>query len=191
MTIELLFQDGWQRLKSLPDDPHNSISLGKSTSSAQCFALIFPVSRHQSMPFGERQSVIDGIHHSLGERQALIEVDSGITKSEERYIYSIIKSQLDSSGVQYFLRANIESSLGIVEINAFFDEVGITGQRDSTIFSVARNQGVNESEWMRDPYDDTFRRSYMMNISEEQRFDNLFPEHPLSQARKLIHTLCN
>ena len=55
MTIELLFQDGWQRLKSLPDDPHNSISLGKSTSSAQCFALIFPVSRHQSMPFGERQ----------------------------------------------------------------------------------------------------------------------------------------
>lgn len=195
MNINVLLHDGWQRLKSIPSDPPESVSFGKITSSSQCFALIFPIDTQRAMPFNDTQSIIEGIHQSLGDNQALIEVDNGNKSfngqfANNRFIYSIIKTRLDLSGVQYFVRANIKLQNGVIEVNAFFDEVGTTGVRDATILGLMKQQGLNNlSQWMRDPYDSTLQRPCMMNLSEKEQYDSLFPDHPLSQARRLVHIL--
>lgn len=38
--------------------------------------------------------------------------------------------------------------------------------------------------WMRDPYDESIHLPLMMNLSELEEFDEMFPEHPLSRLRK-------
>lgn len=195
MNIRGLIIDGWQQLETMPDDPEETIALGKMTSMAQCFVRIYPIRDVQVMPFDNTKVVIEGIHQSLANSQALIEVNNGRDSNGCRFIYSIIKNRLEPSGVQYFLRAHIEIGIrGVVsEINGFFDESGTTGLRDSTIYQLAVNKGIilpgSSNHWQRDPYDATFDRPYLMNMSENEEFDKCFPEHPLSLSRKLIQTI--
>ena len=42
------------------------------------------------------------------------------------------------------------------------------------------------SKWFADPYDSDFKHHFLKNKSEDEQFDEFFPEHPLSQARLLI-----
>ena len=74
-------------------------------------------------------------------------------------------------------------------------EQGITGIRDSAILSLMITNGTvkrdNEEEgrlkgWMRDPYDNSINLPFMMNLSESEKFDDMFPNHPLSRLRKYL-----
>ena len=40
--------------------------------------------------------------------------------------------------------------------------------------------------WMKDPYDENIDLPYMMNLSEKEEYDKMFPEHPLSRLRKYL-----
>ena len=193
MDIRLFFQDGWHALQHMPEDPECSFPYGKQTSSSVCYALLFPVEAPQAMPFDDKQSIIDGIHQALADNQALIEVENGrnATKNGENisYVYSIIKTLREHSFVQYFMRANIKDSDGLFEVHALFNPMGDTGIRDATIFELMSQQGMDEDDWMRDPYDNSMRRPFLMNLSEQRQYDKRFPDHPLSQARHLVEIL--
>ena len=190
MNLDALLQDGWKRIQSLPDDPKDSVSIGKMTPNAQCFALVFPIDEGRAMPFNNNWEIINGIHRSLAENQALIEVNSGCDKDGVKYVYSIIKTLQEQQVVQYFARVNIKTATDYFEANAFFDETGTTGFRDATVYEyVKRQYPEDEIQWMKDPYDDTFQQPYLMNISELEQFDEMFPDHPLSQARRFIRLL--
>ena len=192
MNIDSLLQDGWQRLQSLPQDPRGSISIGKMTSNAQCLALIYPINAQRSMSFNNDQEIIDGIYESLSDNQALIEVKGGCKADGGKYIYSIVKTLRDDYGVQYCLKADIETSIGLLEVHAFFEETGTTGIRDAIIRELAiRECSEEEFQWTFDPYDKNSQRRYLMNLSELEQYDIMFPEHPLSQARHMIHLLCS
>jgi hypothetical protein len=39
---------------------------------------------------------------------------------------------------------------------------------------------------MKDPYDEKFDRGILMNLSEKREYDYSFPNHPLSEMRRLI-----
>jgi hypothetical protein len=43
--------------------------------------------------------------------------------------------------------------------------------------------------WAFDPYDNNFTRGFLMNLSENSQFDEMFLLHPLSEARKFIKEL--
>lgn len=43
--------------------------------------------------------------------------------------------------------------------------------------------------WMKDPYDENIDLPYMMNLSEKEEYDKMFPEHPLSRLRKYLADL--
>ena len=145
------------------------------------------------MPYEHPEEIIDGIHRTLDSNQALIEVKSGQTSNDQKIVHSIVKTPKTPSGVTYFVRANIFRKDSIFEIRATFEESGLTGQRDATIFEIARQQGVismdDTSNWMFDPYDPSLKRPYLMNLSEQEQFDEYFPEHPLSQARRFVNML--
>jgi hypothetical protein len=73
-------------------------------------------------------------------------------------------------------------------------EVETTGQRDSMVFQDLLSNGQIEIDhdagsitgWIQDPYDPTLVSALTMNQSERAEYDSLFPDHPLSRARRIL-----
>lgn len=71
-------------------------------------------------------------------------------------------------------------------------EVGVTGMRDSVILDKHIREGDVSLEddgikgWFYDPYDTSIQEGVLMNKSEQVQYDEMFPEHPLSQTRRLL-----
>lgn len=187
----LTMPEGYQKGETLPEDPDGCVNYYKGTSSYAAFIQAFPIPYTVAMSFGSPKEIIDGIHKSLSDNQALIEVKTGMTKRSYHYAYSIIKTLKDKAGVQYFLLLQIWYGHIVLNIKAFFDEAGITGTRDTTIWELMCREGIvsieDKSNWSFDPYDKDFKHDYQMNLSEKEEYDKLFPEHPLSQCRQFAN----
>ena len=142
------------------------------------------------MPYEDENAVVAGIHGALGDSQGLVEVKSGTTKNQYRYIYSIVKSKLEPSGMEYILTLHIDMNDYTINIQSYFDEAGMTGLRDTAIMNKMLNEGKitppNMDGWFRDPYDENYKKGLLMNMSECVEYDAMFPQHPLSEMRNLI-----
>ena len=179
----------YQQLESTQDTPPDSVVFGTETETIRCVIMLFPIESKKAMPFGKQKKVIDSIHQCLDDGQGLIEVETGKTKGGSRFVYSIVKTKLEPFGVQYTLRAHIDHPNGPIEILAFFEEAGMTGQRDAVVFQIARSQKLvdqNMNGWMKDPYTPDYKKGLLMNLSEQRKFDQHFPGHPLTELRKYI-----
>ena len=167
----------YQKLNALPEDPEECVTYGKQTEGSLCIVSVYPILSSNAMDFNGKESLIDGIHRSLAVNQAIIEVDSGFLDSGKRYIYSLIKTKLKPSGVQYFLLMHIQESSRVTAVKAFFDEQGITGIRDNMVLELYYQKQPNFSldQWTFDPYDSKFKADYKMNLSEQAMFDDYFP----------------
>lgn len=188
-NLNVKIADGFMKMNSMPDDPADSVVYGNECSTMTSFMLLFPISKEKAMPFGKPELIINGIHDSLADNQGLIEVNSGRTKCGIDYIYSIIKTKNQPSGVQYTLRGHFNYKHEPLEILAFFDEAGITGQRDAIIFGLARRENIideNMNGWIADPYSADYKKGFLMNLSEQREYDKHFPGHPLTELRKFI-----
>ena len=181
----------YQKVDSMPDDPVESIPYMVQTGNAMCFALIFPVDESKSLP-RTKESLIAGIRQFLGKNQGLIQVEA-----TEDYVYSIVKTLKEPSGVQYILTYQRFFPEFILNIQAFFEEIGTTGIRDSVGYEMCRRQNLVGTEedpfagWARDPYDGSIREGALMNLSECEEFDEQFPGFPLSMCREFVRTLVN
>ena len=180
----------YQILDKFPEDPMYSVNYGKDTSNCVSFMQSFPMSARRTMDYYNVQKIINGIHQSLGDNQALIEVKAGKTNHNRQYVYSIVKTKCEPSGVEYFMLMHVAYEDIAINVNGHFVEAGMTGMRDTMVWELACRQGLvsisNNSKWMYDPYDKTMDRPYMMNLSEKEEYDEMFPEHPLSQCRKFV-----
>lgn len=180
----------YKLLEKAPEDPMYCVNYGMNTTNNISFIQSFPISARSTMDYYNVQKIISGIHQSLGENQALIEVKAGKTKNNRQYVYSIVKTLNKPSGVQYFMLMHIAYENIAINVNGHFIETGMTGLRDTTIWELAYREGIvsstNNSKWCFDPYDKTLKRSYLMNLSEKEEYDEMFPDHPLSQCRKFV-----
>lgn len=187
--VEIIIPAYYQQVDSAPEDPENSIPFAAQTEHASCFVLITPVDYSKSLP-RTQADLIDGIRKFLKDNQGFIKVETG-----NDYVYSIIKNLKDPSGVQYTLTYQKFCKDFIINIQGFFEESGMTGLRDSTIFSIMKNESVFGSEedpfegWAQDPYDENNKIGARMNLSEKEEFDEKFPEFPLSLCREFINTV--
>lgn len=185
----LIVPDYYQQVDSMPEDPVGSVPLAVQTENAMCLVMLQEIEPQEAMPFGNPQSVINGIHECLGDDQGLIEVEAGGDEGS-RFIYSIVKILKNSEvpeGVQYTLALDREYGDKVVHVQGFFDEQGTTGMRDSMVFSMFMPESALEermSEWTFDPYDPGYKRGHLMNQSECMQFDATFPNHPLTMARE-------
>lgn len=187
LTIQ--FPEKYESLATLPEDPVGALSFGKDTSGAVCFVQTYPVKEKETMPMSDNQSIIDAIHEGLGEKQGLIEVSNGTTKYNKQYVYSIVKSGRQSSGMNYILTMHLVKN-GLAHcIRGQFEERGTAGARDATVYEYARRENlVTETGqgWFKDPYDENYTKGLVMNLSEDRKYDYSFPKHPLSELRKLV-----
>ena len=187
--------DRYLKMNSLPDDPSCSCAYGYETDEAECFMMMCPIPLDQAMPFDLPEAVVESIHEALGEDQGLISVNAGKTLSGLDYIYSIVKTLKEPSGVQYCMTMHVCHDLYAVQVQGFFDELGMTGMRDATVFVRAKSEGAvittddGVEGWNADPYDPDYKRGCRMNLSERQEYDRWFPLHPLSEARQLAEDI--
>ena len=188
-TIQVEIPENYQKIQSLPHDPPDAVTYAAQTESALVLMSLYPIASAKAMPFDTPQIVIDGIHSALGEDQGLIHVSAGQTNAGHKYIYSIVKTGIQPAGVQYVLTFHIQYSETVVSIQAFFEETGTTGLRDTVVYELARRDGkVNGifDGWMKDPYDPDYTRGLRMNLSEAEEYDSMFPSHPLSVCRRFL-----
>jgi len=182
--VRLTIGSSWQPLNAMPEDPPGTHVFGKATENCECFVSTHPIDVKYTMQFDNPQEIISGIHEALAGNQALIEVKSNVT-SESKMVYSIVKTQQQPSGVQYSLTMDIVVKNRAVHLQGFFSETGTTGQRDAAVYELERQNGnvtINFDGWNFDPYDANSQRQYRMNLSEQEKYDNMFPQHPLSIA---------
>ena len=182
----------YQRIQTLPNDPEGTVAYGIMNEQCSCIMTAYPLESNEAMDFSDEASLIEGIHNTISEIQALVEVGGGNTKIfKHKYIYSIVKNQKKPSGVQYIVLLDIKFKLKALRIKAFYEEQGITGKREVRVYGMLLNNGVLEKiggsgKWQQDPYDHNFKRDYLMTLSELQQFDEMFPGHPLTLARQMI-----
>ena len=183
----MIVPEGYKQLQALPEDPEGCITYGKQTEQALCMVSLFQINPAEAMDFNGKEDLIHGIHRTVAENQALIEVDSGKLISGKPFIYSVIKTQREE-GMQYFLLMHIKWYDSVIAVSGFFDEYGVSGVRDSTVYALYRreNPDFSQDDWFQDPYDNTLPSGFKMNLSEQAKFDEYFPQHPLSQCRQFI-----
>lgn len=181
---------GYENIKKKDAYPQGCELFKKETCEMEAFIEILPISITQSMTLSTSERIIDEIHQSLNDEQGLIEVITGNCGGIVEYAYSIVKTRQKNSGMSYTLLLHLRKGLSFHEVRGFFKECGITGMRDVTVREFAIREGWikggDEEGWFKDPYDDSYTRGIRMNISEQARFDECFPNHPLSEIRRLI-----
>jgi len=76
-------------------------------------------------------------------------------------------------------------------------ERGMTGMREALVTAQLMKEGKLTVEdyqrsWAQDPYEATYAgvdRSCLRFLSDDQCYDGLFPNHPLSKVRRVLATL--
>ena len=203
-NIELLIPEGYRKLKyknpikevasSIVNDMQPFQKIVETSNNTLC---ITKADKKDMMDFNGLDNLIKGIHEAMSEDQGLIEAKSGITKRGYKYIYTIVKTlDKEKMGANYFLRVNIGTDDDVIEVQGNFEEINMTGMRDSMGLEFAHRAGLinmtgdNPFEgWNMDPYDPTYTKGALMNLSEKSGLDGLFPYHPLTQARELLLAL--
>ena len=182
-----------RRLKSLPDDPPGMKCYGIENEGASIFLTVTPLEKSSAMPFDNPKSVVDGIHKALADDQGIVEVANGTVGERARYVYSIVKTAEQPSGVQYCLTMHVDANGEFAAIQGFFSERGATGMRDTMVLEHCVRAGTigtaDMKGWTFDPYDPGRRRGLLMNLSEKAEYDQAFPAHPLSQLRGIVRLL--
>ena len=117
------------------------------------------------------------------------------------FIETIVKSPVSPNGIPSGM--NYIGTLRLPLEDCYFEimikicENGTTGMRDSAIFSkwFQENGAIESHEngqiigWVKDPYNESIVDGRPMNLSEQEKYDNDFPDHPLSELREKMKTL--
>lgn len=149
------------------------------------------------------EDTVKDVRLSLMENMGLLECKNGLTAKGHKYIYAIRKIQETVQGlpkpeVSYLLNLNVNVGEDDYFVNGSFTEEGMTGARDSFGFAMFQN-AIKEKHtdkhfttkeimkmFFEDLYDSEYRDGFLMNFSERDIFDEKFPDHPLSIARKYV-----
>ena len=164
----LKLPERFEVLEKRPEDPVCCVNYLEKSPSCISFIQAYPISYRKAMPLDDTTIIIDSIHQSLADNQALIEVKNGKTKNGRKYAYSIVKIKAEPIGVNYYMVMQTEYNDDAICIKARFVERGMTGVRESFIWELACREGLvsidNRENWCSDPYDKDFKRTFLMNM---------------------------
>lgn len=200
---EVIVVDG--SYKHIVDDENGDYFI-KQTSSATSLFVYSKLKYGQQVPMNDNVEFINGCRKFLNNNQGLVEVINTKTKSGKTCAYSIIKERLEPVGMMYILTLQIAYDCFVFNVHGEFREEGMTGVRDTLIYTLYQDYkegkmvkgkkikfkvDEKETEWARDPYDNNIKNGMLMNLSELPQFDKTFPNHPLSEARRLVKFFIN
>lgn len=172
------------------------IGFGKGSFAMSGICMSWPVTETESLPLSDTKGLIKQFHDDMDEHQGLISAKCGITPKGNRYAYAIRKLQfVDEKGepqgpIDYELNFNIRINGKIHFINGSFQSRdGAPGSRGGALGIMQLGSSelkLEADEWVRDPYDPDRKKGFLMNWTEDEKYDGLFPYHPLSEVRQFV-----
>ena len=129
-------------------------------------------------------------------RESITQENGAIVEVEKDYIHSLLavktifKFVQDPAGFTFIGSYTIPRRDFSFVLKVQCLERGITGLRESVILDKALGVGLVDIEtkkgWFFDPYDPDFKAPILSNIADREEYDDRFPKHPLSRARKTM-----
>jgi hypothetical protein len=127
---------------------------------------------------------------------AIIEVEA-VTIDGCAAIRDIMKSPQQSSGMSYYSTLTLPFRDFAYTVTLMCRERGTTGMRDTAVFTVLMQTGAvrladgaeQPTGWMADPYDPSINTPPCRNRADDPEYDAMFPDHPLSRARRLMRQI--
>lgn len=158
--------------------------------------LLAPANQAHDIPFSD-EVALQSFFRSLAESQGggLIEVNtsSGPLGRTASVIYKRLPSQ-----AYIFTGMLVAPDMEPPQVwSIIAEERGTTGLREATITAELFNVGIMtiqdyESSWAKDPYDANYQptdRSVLRFVSDDESYDERFPQHPLSKVRRTLVAL--
>jgi hypothetical protein len=139
---------------------------------------------------------VDAVRHAVRttavkDKSGIVEVDV-IEIDELLIVRSIVKKPQQPSGMVYTGSLLVLRQKFSLDIKVLCRETGVTGLRDSTVFlrlGHTMDDPVGTPWWFQDPYDSKFKGPVLRNPSDDEEWDDQFPDHPLSRCRALLRML--
>ncbi|MDY7227920.1 hypothetical protein [Hyalangium rubrum] len=135
-------------------------------------------------------------------RKSMHEVGGGIVEVDTvplaglRAIRTVFKFPQQPKGMTYLATLTLPFAECSYVLKVQCPEQGTTGVRDSSVFAEAMAQVQlstqeevqrwMQEQWAQDPYEPSDRGPVRRNRSDDARYDERFPEHPLSRARRAL-----
>jgi hypothetical protein len=129
-------------------------------------------------------------------RTAALKSNGGLILTETikldgiRAVKNILKApqQLGMRYMGAYLFPFKNCSFGVKFITEEFEQIGLRESMVAAEFFDGKTMPISQEEkiatgWYKDPYLDVMKKGSLMSIAEEVKYDNRFPEHPLSKLR--------
>ena len=120
----------------------------------------------------------------------LIELDV-VTLDGLAGIRQIVKQPQAGHGMTYIGSYTIPRRSFSYVVKIQCEERGMTGLRETAVLDQALAHGPQAlskdggmANWAADPYDPDFQAAVLRNQAEDERYDEDFPDHPLSRLRR-------
>ena len=185
----IFIPDYYEEAELSPEAPEGIIAFTTDTEHAYCVVQISQEDYSKSLPRVQKD-LLEGIRMYLGENQGIVKVEVG-----DDYVYAIVKNLKEPRGLVYFLTYQKFCDDGIIDVRGQFEEIGMTGMRESVVVSqcmseklISLKDGRMEG-WAKDPYDENVTTGALMNLSEDEKYDEQFPDFPLSMCREFVNCL--
>lgn len=183
--------------------PKPNVGCGIRTETCDAIVISWIVDPKQAMNYDNVEGTINFLRQHLTDDMGIVDCKSGVTVNGHKFIYNIRKMRFFEEGmptprVSYCLNLNVNIDGVDYFINSNFDEIGMTGIRDSlgfTMFQSIMEQGNGDTKYSiddiqnrfyKDPYDETYTKGFLMNAAEDEIFDEHFSDHPLTVLRHYI-----
>ena len=182
----------FERMRKAPGELRGFNPHEAQTENARCILIFDRIENTDAFDY-DQQSLVDEMHaEHLMDNQGLVAAERGSVGGRQ-YLYTIVKT-LDTdditAGVQYDLTLLLDWKDGATRIQGTFVETGVTGMRDSMVLAMRSSEAGGMTAamegWREDPYDPLRKEGALMNVSEREEYDTLFPNHPLSIARDVV-----
>jgi len=138
---------------------------------------------------------VRAVYRDLAERNsaALIEADV-VDFCGMQSVCTIIKIRMQPTGLVFIGSYTLPFANESYVLKIQATETGITGIREAAIIAMEPHFEIDEETgkiagWEQDPYDPSYRGTFMMNRADDRRYDERFPDHPLSLVRKHLREL--
>lgn len=105
-------------------------------------------------------------------------------------IKTIFKIPQEPNGRQYIGSLTLPFSTCSFVLKVHAIEAGITGFRDTMVADeLLRGGNFDLADWDCDPYDKDLKTGLLMNLSEAEKYDVEYPDHPLSIVRNMLNQI--
>ncbi len=123
----------------------------------------------------------------LGQNGGLVYV-AFVELEGQKAIKTLFKFPQPERGMSYLASLTVPFRSCSYVIKLQVPETGIMGTREAIVSEqLLRENKISstkeDSNWSKDPYDDTYRKGTLMNVAESPLYDLEFHDHPLSLAR--------